>query len=432
MKRKNIFSLSAGLVYILSSASMVFAGSVSPAAYEGDVGLTQTISVNKTVTVDPTDIENVLNETTTTVDNKYDILFLADNTGSMGNAIGNVQTNAQSLLEQLSTTYNDIQFGVARYYGDPKEQLVRVNNPGSADETVTRSWNYSHSSYNSSGRKRYHYTYTLSGMGINETSNRVYSRYYGNEINYYYELDPNAATKAYELQEGVNGGSVDDAISAINNWQASGGGDLPEANLFALHQAATSGAATSDGLATAYNSNWRPDAKKIIVWFGDASSHEYTVDKAEAIQALNDNDVTVVAINASNTTTSLTSGINSNSQASSIAEATNGEYAAVFSSNLTDSMLTLIGDAVSNITTQTYVPGTVNLEFESTGDTSGLTVTYTCTDPLGCENVGGSESRNFRMDVTGNIPGTYNFDTVVTDIPGAIGANTINVSGYAD
>jgi len=151
---------------------------------------------------------------------------------------------------------------------------------------------------------------------------------------------------------------VNKAIAAINNWEAFGGGDLPEANIFALHQAATSGGATDGGLSTGYNTQWRADAKKIIVWFGDASSHELTVNKAEAIRELTSKGITVVAINASNTTTSLTTGINTDSQASSIATATNGTYAAVYSSNLTDSMMSLIGTAVSNMTTQTTTPGT--------------------------------------------------------------------------
>lgn len=427
MKRKNIFSLTTGILYLLSSASTVFAGSLTPANYEGRMMIGETISVDKTVTVDPADVPEILDTTVTTVDNKYDILFLADNTGSMGEAIGNVQTNARSLLEQLSNSYNDIQFGVARYYGDPKEYLTRVDSPGTTENTVTKEYSY---------RGKYwgnHYYYlTTSGMGINNRVTITADKYYGDRVVQYYQLASNATTQAYQLQEQVNTGSINDAIAAINNWEADGGGDLPEANLFALHQAATSGGSTSSGLSTTYNTNWRSDAKKIIVWFGDASSHEFTVDKAEAIQALNDNGITVVAINASNTTDSLTSGINTNSQASDIAEETSGEYAAVYSSNLTDSMLNLIGEAVTNITTETVTAGTVDLGFTSTGDTSGITVVYTCTDSRGCDDVAANETRTFKMDVTGDTSGEYNFNTVVTGVSGATGTNEIEVYGYAD
>lgn len=431
MKHRNLFALASGMLYVLGSASTVIAGSLTPAEYDARMGLTQTVSVEKNVTVDPSDVK-VINETTTTVDNKYDILFLADNTGSMGNAIENVQDNAQSLLRQLSDNYNDIQFGVAKYYGDPKEYLVRVDNPGTPADTFTRKWEYT-GSYGIGRSKKYNYNYTTSGLGKGETSTtKSYSTYYGTEVNYYYQLDPDAVNQAYKLQEEVDGGNINDAVTAINSWEANGGGDLPEANLFALHQAATSGGSTDEGLSTGLNTNWRSDAKKIIVWFGDASSHEFSVDKAEAIRALNDNDITVVAINASNTTTSLTSGINTNSQASDIAERTNGKYAAVYSSNLTESMLNLIGDAVTNITNRTVTASTVDLQFESEGDTSGVTVTYTCTDTRGCNNVPGSESRTFRMDVTGTQVGTYNFNTVVTGVSGATGTNEIEVYGFAD
>jgi hypothetical protein len=49
--------------------------------------------------------------------------------------------------------------------------------------------------------------------------------------------------------------------TAINSWTASGGGDLPEADLFALQEVANV-------------AGWRPGAMKFIVWFGDAPSHE--------------------------------------------------------------------------------------------------------------------------------------------------------------
>lgn len=435
MKRKNIFNVAAGISYLLGFSPAVFAGSLSPANYEAKITLGKTISVEKTVTVAPSDVPDIVNTSTTTVNNKYDILFLADNTGSMGNAISNVQTNARSLLQKLSTTYGDIQFGVARYYGDPKEydfeyggkKLVQVPKFGTTSNTITRRWKYTSSSV-VNGKTVYNYDYTVSGMGTTPTTQKqTYDKNYGSEINYYYQL--NSPTIAYQLQDTVNGGTVDSAIAAINTWSAFGGGDLPEANLFALHQAATSGGATSGGVSSGQNTNWRSDAKKIIVWFGDASSHEMTVNKAEAIKALNDNGITVVAINASNTTDSLTTGINTNSQASDIASATKGEFAAVYSSNLTDSMLSMIGDAVKNITTETRTPGKVNLAFTSEGNTSGLKVTYTCTDSRGCNNVSGGESRTFKMDVQGDKVGTYNFKTVVkiTDTTNVSGNNKIDV-----
>jgi hypothetical protein len=57
--------------------------------------------------------------------------------------------------------------------------------------------------------------------------------------------------------------------AGIGAWSASGGGDLPEQDLYALDQVAKNGA--GDG-ATAVG--WRPGAAKLVVWFGDAPSHD--------------------------------------------------------------------------------------------------------------------------------------------------------------
>jgi hypothetical protein len=51
--------------------------------------------------------------------------------------------------------------------------------------------------------------------------------------------------------------------AAINTWAASGGGDTPEGQFFALNQVATSAAI-----------GWRAGAKRIVVWFGDAPGHD--------------------------------------------------------------------------------------------------------------------------------------------------------------
>jgi hypothetical protein len=54
-------------------------------------------------------------------------------------------------------------------------------------------------------------------------------------------------------------------VAAINAWSASGGGDIPEADLFAL-----------DSLAVPPGGaiGWRSGSKRIIVWFGDAPGHD--------------------------------------------------------------------------------------------------------------------------------------------------------------
>ena len=54
-----------------------------------------------------------------------------------------------------------------------------------------------------------------------------------------------------------------DVIAAIAVWSASGGSDGSEAQLFALHRLAIDPAI-----------GWRPDARRIVVWFGDYPGHD--------------------------------------------------------------------------------------------------------------------------------------------------------------
>ena len=87
---------------------------------------------------------------------------------------------------------------------------------------------------------------------------------------------------------------------AIGAWSASGGGDFPEAGLFAL-----------DSLAVVPGGSigWRPGSKRIIVWFGDAPSHDPictaasgqpTVTEAGATAKLVAQSITVLPISTAN------------------------------------------------------------------------------------------------------------------------------------
>jgi hypothetical protein len=85
--------------------------------------------------------------------------------------------------------------------------------------------------------------------------------------------------------------------TAINNWVASGGGDGPEAQLFALDQIAQ----PSGGPI-----GWRPGVQHIVVWFGDAPGHDpickavtglgYDVTEASSTAKLVANNITVLAL----------------------------------------------------------------------------------------------------------------------------------------
>jgi hypothetical protein len=92
------------------------------------------------------------------------------------------------------------------------------------------------------------------------------------------------------------------------------------------------------------------------------------------------------------------------SQASQLVAATGG--------SLTNNFTSLGGAAfVAAVTDQiTAAASTVNLTFGSTLAGSGLTLSFTCTDVLGCTNVAGGATRTFDLSITGVLPGTYAFD----------------------
>jgi hypothetical protein len=82
--------------------------------------------------------------------------------------------------------------------------------------------------------------------------------------------------------------------TAVSAWSASGGVDSPEGQLYALQQVAT------DPVI-----GWRPDSKRILVWFGDAPGHDPVctaisgvadITEASATAALVAASITVVAV----------------------------------------------------------------------------------------------------------------------------------------
>ena len=98
--------------------------------------------------------------------------------------------------------------------------------------------------------------------------------------------------------------------NAVDSWDGMWGGDQSEAGFFALERLAVDPAVTY---------GWRPDAQRIIVWFGDAPSHDPVctqltglandVTEDSVIAALTASDTTVIAIT---TPTNLPMGLNDN------------------------------------------------------------------------------------------------------------------------
>ncbi|MFP6664271.1 MAG: hypothetical protein VCC00_08740 [Deltaproteobacteria bacterium] len=293
-----------------------------------------------------------------------DVFFLTDNTGSMNDFIDAVKDNVDIILDTISGATSDPRFtGIDVAFGVGNY----VGDPG---------------------------------------------------------VEGTAVTTAYELQQPI---TTDLAATkaAVNAWTASGGGDYPEANFFALHQVATEGAATDGlgatdppaGFATLSLTGWRAGAGRVIVWAGDAPSHTTTVSILEAKLALQAADVVVCALN----TKGVNQGIDASSQAQGIVDATGG----TLEHNVSGTAATIdaILDAVATVTE------TIDLSFTTIPDpVPGLPVSIACTDPAGCDDVPAGESRTFAWTITGNTSGHYEFDIVATGVSGAVAEIVIDVA----
>ena len=228
---------------------------------------------------------------------RADVVFLMDNTGSMGSVISTAQRNASAVLTAISGGDSrfagiDVNYGVATYWGDPRE-YSGARYWFCARETCPWSWCRR---YWCEGGDWPHYCSRWGYCGSSDPAT--------------------AARKAFKVNQALTDSHAL-TKKAMNEWRPCSspggcGGDWAEANYFALHQLATGGASTdgtcTDSLpagasctdktyATGYDIGWRDDAGRIIVWFGDACSWTTTVDASEATAALLANNVIVAGIN---------------------------------------------------------------------------------------------------------------------------------------
>lgn len=160
------------------------------------------------------------------------------------------------------------------------------------------------------------------------------------------------------------------ALSAINLWSASGGGDFAEAAFNALHTLAEpAGGAIG----------WRADSERIIVWFGDAPAHDPTcpavsgladpITEASVTQELVDEGIAVLAISVATpgldddprTSPGYTAACGTAGglpgQATRIAAATGGVFVTgIDPSTIADTIARLITAALSSISRLKLVP----------------------------------------------------------------------------
>lgn len=116
---------------------------------------------------------------------------------------------------------------------------------------------------------------------------------------------------------------IEEIQNAINGIEASGGGDLPEAQLLALHEVAKS----------TFLSGWRPDSTRFIIWFGDEYGHDpvgypgYQITLEDTLSVLIKMNIRVIAISMAPLNNLNGAGLN---QAVTIAKKTGGIYVSDF------------------------------------------------------------------------------------------------------
>jgi hypothetical protein len=190
---------------------------------------------------------------------------------------------------------------------------------------------------------------------------------------------------AYRLNTNITTNTAN-VTAGINLWSASGGGDLPEANLFGLQQAATT-------------TSWRAGSARILVQFGDAPPHDPsgTATQATATAALIANNVKLEAIDVGSLNGTADGHTGEEGQ---IATATGG---ALITGIDTSTIVAAINAAIVNAVS-TYT--TVGLDLSSAP--AGVTVTSS-PDITGSFDRSITRTFNFTVSFTGGAPGTYNF-----------------------
>jgi hypothetical protein len=186
-------------------------------------------------------------------------------------------------------------------------------------------------------------------------------------------------------------------INGINDISASGGGDFPEANLFALKQVAET-------------SSWDAGSQRLVVWFGDAPGHVNTVSTSAAAAALKAAGVRTLAFNSVGAGSGIDSRDTSPAEPSSTRQAS--DIIAVTGGSLTSSFASLSAQQfVSTVLAQiTRSTTTFDLDFISGFSGTGLSVDISCTDALGCADVSAGSTRSFAVTIGALEVGNYAFN----------------------
>ena len=180
----------------------------------------------------------------------------------------------------------------------------------------------------------------------------------------------------FKLNQAVTS-TIADAQTGINAWSASGGGDLPEAQLNALTQLATG------------PTGFRSGSSRIVVWFGDAPGHDPSngATLASTIAALQAAGIRVIAVSTG------ANQLNSTNQATAIAAATGGLFiSGVNDTTVATAILTALQNLPVTVSPSITCDAGLTLTLTPTSPetiTSGGNVTYTETITVDATNPGG-------------------------------------------
>jgi hypothetical protein len=206
--------------------------------------------------------------------------------------------------------------------------------------------------------------------------------------------------------------AVADVTNAINAWNAGGGGDTPEGQLFALDQLAEAPGGTI---------GWRADAKRIIVWFGDWPGHDpicakisgigYDITEASVTNKLVTQNISVIAIStgpdaldgdptflASDYTEACGDPGGLPGQATRIANSTGGTHAVdIDEGNIVNTIINLVSSAATTVNNLNLVPN---------GETTPFVVSITPAGGYGPLSGDKDHKLTFRVQFKGVKPCT--------------------------
>jgi uncharacterized repeat protein (TIGR01451 family) len=185
----------------------------------------------------------------------------------------------------------------------------------------------------------------------------------------------------FNLDQSISA-SIPDVQTAIGTWVAGGGCDVPEDQLNALFQ-----------LATSPSVGFRTDSTRVIVWFGDASGHDPSNGHSltDVIDALVAADIEVIAIPVDS---GFGDGLDSTGQATAIATATGGTVLpSATPDEVSDAILAGLSNLPVTVTPTPTCDAGLSVTFVPSAPqtvTSGADVVYTETITVDPGNPGGT------------------------------------------